>query len=521
LPGLGADLPLFLAYTQGGSTGPDRFIQRQISLLALYLLLLVPGGAGAECRPIQVLDKSVADGAVNDDFEGDTVDSEPYQRQVVREAERLMPPLLCRAARRVAFIGLGTREFGGEAGRTDKLRPDLLLLAAGHEVDLASEDLLDPQRRNDPARPEDKARVAQLNTVAAILHEAAHAADFLLQRYGSDEYSLAQKALLDAAYWDDSVAPLAEEIVKRNRLHKGLRAEWFRIQSAFGAYGRAKDYHGQGMDLVMTDDDILHAGWMSAYGGHKVADDIAEMTAWTLVGESMRYAIVDAVYGTEPEGPVEDILCAKLQALPGPGIGIEYAAAYTKLGLLQTTGFISAEAYERCIGDVRVRGQGSGFFRYTNDQAGSRYTGQVLRKIGKRVDAQGEEETSSPYVFEMTATGTINVSGDGEVPAKVILRLAVANADADIEDASFPRGLYAVGVDAPDNQFLIVRTDNDKVVVEVTHGLVLVPRASESLIEGTLVIQKYFNYAGGLMSAMGGPTVPAEPMLFAFRHIGR
>jgi hypothetical protein len=55
--------------------------------------------------------------------------------------------------------------------------------------------------------------------------------------------------------------------------------------------------------------------------------------------------------------------------------------------------------------------------------------------------------------------------------------------------------------------------------MEVTHGLALVSRASEKLIEGSLVVQKYFNYAGGALSAIGGPQPPSEPTIISFRFV--
>ena len=491
------------------------------------LIFVGLGAANAfasDCRQIDILSKAQADKAVHDSYRGSAIDAKFFQRQTVREAERLMTPLLCTAARRLAFVGQAMNRAEGDAGRTDKMRPDLLHIFAAPGPELASEQELSPEsqqgegdRPEEGARREDKARIAQVLTMEAILHEAAHSADYLLQRYGSDDYNLMEKGLMTAPRWDAASERMAEEIVERNRLEKGLLQEWWRIQGAFFEFGRAADYHGQGRQVTLTPDAIVKGGFMSEYGGHQVADDIAEMTAWALVGDAMRYAVVDAVYGETPEGPVMDHACAILQSQPGPGIEIEYAAAYTKLGLLQTTGFISEEAYLRCVGNLKVRGSGQGFFTHRSDQPARSYTGDVNWKIGKRADSDGEILDSSPFVFEMTARGTAQVTSDGEVPVIVTLRLAVAGRDADLEDASFPRGLYSVGVDKPDNQLIIIRTDNDKTVMEVTHGLALVARGSADLVEGSLVVQKYLNYSGGLMSAIGGAEAPKEPTLITFR----
>lgn len=478
------------------------------------LLSLATTTQAGDCREIEILNKAEADPVVYEDYEGSAVDPRFHQRQVVRSAEKLMPPLLCSAARRVAFVKQDLRANRGLAGRTDKSRPDLLQMSAGPGPGLASEEQLAPQAGQ--PRAEDKAAIAQALTLQAILHEAAHAADYLLQWFGKDEPGLIDSLLIDVSRWTEETRALARETVKRNRLAKGLREEWSRIHNGFGRAGWATNYHGQGQGAQMSDEDIVKGGFMSVYGGSNPADDIAEMTGWALAGRATRYAALDPSDGTSPQGPVRDLACVKLQSLPGPGVPIEYAGIYTKLGFLQSLGFIDEESYRHCVGNVKVRGEGQGFFTFVDGNLSRGYTGQLDYRIGKRT-RDGQVEERSPYIFEATATGTIKVSGDGEVPARVTLRLAVADPEADLEDASFPRGLYPVGLAEPNNQLIIIRTDNDKVVVEVTQGLALVARASEDLIEGTVVVQKYFNYSGGMLSAIGGPEPPPKPTLMTFR----
>lgn len=492
--------------------------------ILVFLTASMPRVAlAADCPELQILDAAAANEAVHEDYEGSAMDAQWYQRRVVRDAEKLMPKLLCSAARRVAFVHQDLNANRGLAGRTDQNRPDLLQMSAAPGAGLASEDELDPESRQESgdradvgARREDKAAIARVLTMQAILHEAAHSADYLLQRYGSGSLNPIEEAVMDEGYWNEASERLAEDVVKKNRLAKGLREEWWRIQVAFGEAGYAANYHGQGKHSGWSDDEIVKGGFMSSYGGDKLSDDIAEMTAWALAGEAMRNSMVDP-QDELPTGPIKDLACDKLRELPGPGVKIEFAAVYTKLGLLQTTGFISDEAYRRCVGNVKVRGSGNGFFSHKSGRLTRSYTGDVQSRIGKRVDRDGTTDESSRYVFELTAKGTVSITNDGEVPVLATLRLAVADKDADLEDASYPRGLYTVGVAAPDNQFIIVRTDTDKVVMEVTQGLALVARASESLIEGSLVVQKYFNFSGGMLSAIGGPQPPREPTLISFR----
>lgn len=501
-----------------------RAVRGPVLAACLVTLLAAPSAGRGEgpCRQIDILGKAEAEKVIDGDYEGTAIDPQWNQKQVVREAEKLMPPLLCLAARRVAFVDQDLDANDGLAGRTDKDRPDLLQMSAGPGPGLASEPELDPspqsgERPEEAVRRRDKVSVARATTVQAILHEAAHAADYLLELEGSGGPGPLDGLLIDTSRWTAAAERVARETVEKNRLHKGLREEWGRIHDEFVRAGLAAPHHGRGDAVRWSSEELLKGGFMSSYAGHDVADDIAETTAWALAGETMRWAMVDPVYGTEPEGPVMDHACAAMQALPGPSIPKTHAAVFTKVGFLQSLGFIDEATYRRCVGSLRIRTPGPGIFSYKSGELDRRYEGALEAKIGKR---EGSPGAITPYVFELSATGTAATSGEGEVPVVARLRLEVAPANADLEDASYPRGLYFVGLANPDSQFTISRTDNGKALVDVTDGVALVARASSELIEGSLFIRKYLNYSGGLLSAIAGPEPPPEPTSITFRIEG-
>lgn len=447
----------------------------------------------------------------------------PNQIWVVREAARRMRPLMCQAVRRVAFFDQDLAKNAGLAGRTDRRTADLLQMSAAASAGLASELLLRLPDELDEHRarvPQDvrkyelakaSAELARVVTMQAILHEAAHATDYLLRRESVEEGAGAH------ATWNAGARALARAAIARNLLQGGLREEWERMHEAFVDAGMAAPYHGRGQRSGMSAGDLVSGGFMSGYGGDKVTDDIAEMTAWALVSDA--YVEKARTAGGADGAARPDLACEAMQAEPGPSIPPRLAAVYTKLGLLQTLGFISEQVYENCVGKLRVRGEGPGFHSFRNGKLARTYAGSIVRRIGQ-VDGSG------PYLFEMTAEGTIDITDrkgsvtEANVPSRILLRLDVSPSGlfSGLDEVSYPRGFYGVGeVHGRHNRLRIVRTDNGNTIMDVAQGVALVARASRELIEGSVFVQRAYNFSGGLMSSIAGHEPVGKETLFTFR----
>ena len=501
-----------------------------VPLLALVSGLCLIGGlaepgARAACAHIDVLSKAEADRVVADDYKGSAMSPGPSQKWTVDAAGALMTPLVCQAVRRVAFFDQDLKKNDGLAGRTDRRTADLLQMSAANFAGLASELLLrlPGDLDDDRARvPQDvrkyelargSAELARVGTMQAILHEAAHAADYLL-RSESVETGVGAEAT-----WDAAARAFAREAIARNLLNVGLREEWERIHGAFVDAGMAVPYHGKGQRSGLAAAALVSGGFMSGYGGDKVTDDIAEMTAWALVSEA--YVEKARVAGGGEGAARRDLACEAMQREAGPSIPTRLAAVYAKVGFLQAVGFISDDAYRKCVGKLRMRGKGPGFLSFLDGKLSRTYDDSITRRIGQ-VDGSG------PYLFEMTAEGTVDITDEkgnvteADVPSRIVLRLDVSPAGlfSGLDEVSYPRGVYHVGeVHGRHNRLRIVRIDNGKTLMEVACGVALVGRASRELIEGSVFVERTYNFAGGLLSSIAGHEPVSAETSFTFRFV--
>lgn len=79
----------------------------------------------ATYRPIRILDDSVSSAAeviLTDTF--DVMDPGPNQIEMVREAQKSMPQMLCQAVTRLAYMDTGGEE--GALADTNPAKPDLI-----------------------------------------------------------------------------------------------------------------------------------------------------------------------------------------------------------------------------------------------------------------------------------------------------------------------------------------------------------------------------------------------------------
>lgn len=464
-------------------------------LLAAALILPAARAASAGCESLKILGFWDGIPTVMLGDELDVVSPGSNQLEVVRRGAARMPELMCHAVSYVAYV----TEEGDEEGTmgwTNGLRPDLVHLVATDNK-LAEENL-------DPARSRIAANV-RAAAVQSLLHESAHAADFLLQVNDDveDDPGIAGQ-VVDFVFgdneWTEAAHAAARGAIASNRLMGGLRQEWEQVHRSFVDAGLAAAYHGSG-DVGWDGASAVRSGVMSGYGGHGAGEDIAEMAAGVLA------APVHEAEGASSTPP--DPACRAMRQQSGPGVPDELAAVFTKVGFLQSVGLVGEEDYRRCVGDLRIRGEGSGFFTFEAGQRVNEYTGQPQGTIGK-IDGSG------PWMFQIEARGRVRLEDEGYRPARAVLMLAIAPGDRPLQRVSFPRGLYRIGQGGGNrNTFKVFYEDDgeDKLGIEVFQGDVLVARASHDLVEGSIFIQKIINWT----ELFPLPIPPDEERIVTFR----
>ncbi len=449
---------------------------------------------GAACDSIRVLDAVDAALEVTLMDKPMVVEPGPLQEHVVRDGSRLLSPFLCQAVTRVAFVD---RLADGEKGWVLGGKPDLISLSSSPST--FQEANLDRRQR-----PQIAANV-RAEAIATLVHEAAHSAAFLLQAHdGVDDAPDLRSELSDLLFadndWSDAAHAAARDAISRTRLMKGFVEEWQRIHDSFVKAGLSNPYHGQGQ-ARMSAEQILRMGVTSAYGGRNADEDIAEMTAAALASSAYDAEGVNAA--------AEDLACRAMRSQPGPAIPDQLAAVFTKVGLLESLGLIGADDYEACVGNLAIRGSGSGFFTLEEGQQIHRYAGDVKGKLGQMGGG-------GAWYFQMEAKGEIGIEDQGRRPARIVLTLEIADAGTKLDDVSFPRGLYRIAPGASAfNTLQIYSQDGgeEKIAIELWEADVLVARASHTLVEGSVFIRKYINYT----ELFKLPQPPKKERIITFR----
>jgi len=345
---------------------------------------------------------------------------------------------------------------------------------------------------------------AELTFIHSIIHEAAHVADHLLD-------SQRMENAPSPSLWENpprGAMALASETVTKNRLKKGFRQEWERTHHSFVERGVAIDYDEDQETVYLGDEGPAHAGFMTSYGSKNAGEDIGEMTAGVL----MRAFIEDRnpVAAAEYPDYIEDFACNALRKRQAPGVPGNLAAVFTKVGFLQSAGFITDQAYEECVGKLKIRGKGSGFFTIEAGQEVKQYTQKVEGRIGRK----GEK---GPWFLEVEAKGTIGIENKGTKPARIRLTLETSPASDRKQVVPFPRGLYRIGPGSSvSNTLQIFYSDSgeEKIGIEVTEADILISRASHKLVEGAVFIKKYRNYTELLKRL---EQTPKKELIITFR----
>lgn len=429
------------------------------------------------------------------------------QLNALGDALDMLPDILCQAVRKVAFVYRPPDDEDGpiiDGWTTRNDRQNMLYLNT-HSLSPWNESSLGI---SDSARQQ---------AVHRVVHESTHVAVRLLQSQQMAEPLRAMQERADADLWPASVQQMAREIISANRLEGGILMEWQRIHDAFAAAGMAGAYYGgDWTDKVgFSAEALAKAGFMSAYGGEQAIEDMAEMVSWAIVRQS----------NTEPE----DAACEVMNGRTESSVKSEDAAVFTKLGFAHTLSFISAPAYKGCIGGLAIDTRGQGFHSFKSGNLSRSYTGNPRAGAGR--DEDGEH-----FLFNLKADGSVSTNS-GEVAVSTVLLLDVTppvdswsdpgraheRRERSIQEVSYPRGVYFVGFrKSKRNRLQINKKEDGKLIMDVGQGVALVSRASSEVIEGSIFVQRVFNYSGGLLSAIAGdePVSESSRVTFSYKPRG-
>jgi hypothetical protein len=442
-----------------------------IALLATAMTVgrvtIVGAQESALCPPIEVMDGFFSRLSVGmNEMWGFVSSPGPTQRAYVEKARRLMAPLVCAGARRVAFV----EEESGREAWVGKARPDLINVpeSRGGEAIIG------------PDSPAGTRSIVRAELLHALVHEGTHAASNLLAEYDGTTAALPTydrygRRIIGRRDWTDAGLEEARRVVERARLANGLYQEWARVHDSFVAQGLAAKYHGLGPRGDLSSDHLIRAGFTTGYAGDRPGEDIAELTAAVTTRD---------VYAAEGSTkPPLDLACQAMRAESGPGVPERLASHFTKVGFLQSIGFLTDADYDYCVGQLKIRGEGSGVFSFNGDALTHEYRGNPRGTIGR-------SEDGSRYIFRFEADGSVTTRrATRDVTARLLLDLGPT--DRPLEHVSFPRGLFKIRPGSPHSFQVVTEGRNgDQIVVDVTEGVVLVARASHALVEGSVVLQR-------------------------------
>lgn len=434
--------------------------------------LLLSGAAAAQSCEITVLGLAER-GQLHEDYRDRMVEPGPYQQRLVERSKSYLTPLSCFAVNRVAFVEQPPEDAAATGwvlvyGDNDIVHLDARPLSL-------SDNALNPSSTSNSGSTGD----VWAGGIDAIVHEATHAAVHLLNSQSSVEQCRVGPLACEpvrATQWSSGAQTAARVAVERARLEGGFVEEWVRMHEAFVQAGMATEYgayEGSKHDATA----LTAAGFTSLYGSTKPGEDIAEWVAKTQVGDLQGRSFEGAVVGN----PSEDLGCMVMRGA-GERVTGSTAAAFAKVSFLRDVGLVSQEAFERCVGGMRIETFGKDGLHLTNDDGS-------VGTLDDRLRAVIGQAESGAWTFQFTSEGTAR-HGDTASPVKATLTIDLAAAgtfaDTPIEEVSWPRGIYVIGQNA---EFRVDFEDVPAATFVGVRGFVLVTRASNDALEGSIVLQ--------------------------------
>jgi len=409
----------------------------------------------------------------------------PYQLASMSAALGRMTPLLCQSIGRIGVGNLPLLPNGSlnnTLGAVKSTRAgDLIMLNARSKI---SEDRVRAFTRY------------RWEFQKTLIHEAGHAAETLLT-FESDnpgEY---------IGSWGFPSRTLADKTIGNVRLAVGLPREWKRLHHSFRLYGWAEQF-GQfsfptdGSAPEWTGSELVRGGFMSQYSSQSWAEDIADFVGMAYMG---RYA--------EPYGMSRaDAACIIMQRHQEENLPAEWSAVYSKLYFLLDLGLVRKEDVEWCTGGrIGLHVDQPGFHSWRGGEKKRSYLDGVEARLGTL--------SNGMRVFELDAKGQAEF-GEKTYPAALHLRLAVGRPSTALDQVSWPRGTYALGLGS-DNRFWTRLEGGHAGNFDAMDGFVVVVESSGEHIVGSIVIRKAMRMQ---LKPLPLPEIFDPPLVFRFRVDG-
>jgi hypothetical protein len=163
---------------------------------------------------------------------------------------------------------------------------------------------------------------------------------------------------------------------------------------------------------------------------------------------------------------------------------------------------VTDDDFMQCIGDS---------IGLPHDTEGiSIYEDGVLQRQFTDATSAGIGTLDGRYVFTLTAAGGAEFGGE-TYPAELTLQLDLADGSLELEKVSWPRGLYAINPVQP-HEFRLRLDGAPAGNFDVTDGFVLVARATNDRIVGSVFVREAFRY----MAPVPVPQTFDPPLQFRF-----
>jgi hypothetical protein len=286
--------------------------------------------------------------------------------------------------------------------------------------------------------------------LATILHEAAHAFEFLTEVAANNPNAL--------EIWPEEVATKALALIARYRLVRGLDELWNSLHLSGTKEGYTQPYVGLKNYLGVSQDQARSAGAASPYGMVDASEDLAEYVA-----------TVEAPSGKTPG--VCPVFDGVSELTP------EIAIPYAKLTLLRSVSAITDVGFDVCVKDARI-----------DAKAGIQFPGPGVSFTGGLRAGLATSEGKSYFRVLASGVNTYQMLVDVGLDSKEQSPLGLHRLD-DIWLATLPL--------SPANGIYVSHDLPEKARAGAS-GFVLVTEASETRAEGAifgLVLQNGFGLA--------------------------
>jgi hypothetical protein len=175
-----------------------------------------------------------------------------------------------------------------------------------------------------------------------------------------------------------------------------------------------------------------------------------------------------------------------MRAWTEPNVPSRLSAVHTKALFLRDLGLVKPAAVQDCLGNsLGLQTMPKGMHMWMNDTK--------LRSFTRNLEAGIHTESIlGNRVFTLEAEGEAGFSGTS-YPAKLTLRLDLRSLGEDLEEVSWPRGVYPLGLFG-DNNFELVLDGAAAGNFDAMDGYALVAEASNQRITGAVFLQRVMRF---------------------------